>query len=425
MGYRKRTRLLVTKADDTRLLKRINILAVLQVLRQASPISRADIARVTGLTPATVSNVVSIIAGAGMVREVGFGESDGGRPPVLVQFEPGAFYLAGVDLGCSKIIAVVTDLEGKAISRARLDLHVNVGKEGIVSRMFEAAREALREAGPAGNRIAGIGLSVPGLIDVANGVSVFAPNIPSWHDVPIADLFREEFGLPSWVENDARAMALGEARFGAGRGRENLLCVNVGRGIGAGLILNGELYRGERGSAGEIGHTTVDPNGPVCPCGNNGCLEVVAAGPAIAAAAIRAVSTGASTTIRDLVDGRVENITAEVVSAAAQEGDVLAKRLILEAGRYLGIGIANAVNLFSPEMVVIGGGVSRAGELLFEEVRSTVRKRAFTTMVNLPQIVPSELGEDASSVGAAALVLEEMLETGEIVNRARELVGGD
>ncbi|MEW6226980.1 MAG: ROK family transcriptional regulator [Bacillota bacterium] len=412
----------MTKADDTQLLKRINTLAVLQVLRQESPISRAAIARITGLTPATVSNVVSILMGAGMVREVGLGESNGGRPPVLLQFEPGAFYLAGVDLGCSKMIAVVTDLEGKAVSRVKLDLDVNVGKEGIISRMFEAAREALLEAGPAREKVAGIGLSVPGLTDVVNGVSVFAPNIPSWHDVPIADLFCKEFGLPSWIENDARAMALGEARFGAGRGRENLLCVNVGRGVGAGLILNGELYRGERGGAGEIGHTTVDPNGPVCPCGNNGCLEVLAAGPAIAAAAIRAVATGTSTKIRELAGGRVESITAEVVSAAAQEGDVLAERLIVEAGRYLGIGIASAVNLFSPETVVIGGGVSRAGELLFEEVRRTVKKRAFTTMVNLPDIVPSALGEDASSIGAAALVLETMLETGEIVNRARMLL---
>jgi len=411
-----RTGSLPMKADDTRLLRRINTLRVFQVLREKGPMSRAELAGVTGLTPATISNVVSTLIKCRIVREIGFGESSGGRPPVLLEFDPKAFYLAGVDLGVSKVIAVVTDLQGSTVSRAKMDLDVGVGKEGILSRMLEAAREAQSQAGSARDKVAGIGVSVPGLTDVVNGVSVFAPNIPGWSNVPVADIFRGEFSLPCWIENDARAMALGEARFGVGRGRRNLICVNVGRGIGAGLILNGELYRGERGGAGEIGHTTVDPNGPVCPCGNNGCLEVVASGPSIAAAAIRAVSAGARTTIRDMVGGRIENITAEVVSEAANEGDLLARRLICEAGRYLGIGIANAVNLFSPEMVVIGGGVSRAGDLLFNEIKCVVRKRAFTTMVNLPEIVPSSLGEDASSIGAAALVLENMLETGEFVD---------
>jgi len=204
--------------------------------------------------------------------------------------------------------------------------------------------------------------------------------------------------------------------FGAGRGHDNILCINVGRGIGAGIIMNGEIHRGKQGGAGELGHMTIDPNGPVCPCGNHGCLEAMAAGPAIAAAAIRAVSTGSSTLIRDIVDGKIEAITAEVVSQAAAQGDLLATRLIQEAGRYLGIGIANAVNLLSPDIVIIGGGVARAGDILFDEVRATVQKRAFTAMVNLPPILPSAQGEEASSVGAAALVFEEMLAVGSVAN---------
>jgi glucokinase len=200
----------------------------------------------------------------------------------------------------------------------------------------------------------------------------------------------------------------------------------VGRGIGAGIIVNGEIYRGKQSGAGELGHMTVDPNGPMCPCGNHGCLEVMAAGPSIAAAAIRAVSSGASTSIRELTGGRIEEITAEVVSEAADQGDTLAQGLIRESGRYLGIGIANAVNLLSPEIVVIGGGVARAGDILFDEVRKTVQRRAFTTMVNLPPIVPSARGEDASSIGAAALVFEEMLTVGRITElmRATEMGAG-
>ncbi|HPU75930.1 MAG TPA: ROK family protein [Bacillota bacterium] len=407
------------KANDTRILKSINVLAALNVIRGTSGLSRADIARATGLTPATVSSVVSILVSAGIVRETGYGESSGGRPPLLLEFNPDAFYIAGVDLGVSKVITVVTNLEGEVVSRARLEIDAQAGPEAIISRLLDATHAAFADAGEAVAKIAGIGLSVPGLIDPERGLSVFAPNIPGWSNIAIAQRFRSEFGLPCWVENDARAMAIGEAMFGAGRGYQNILCVNAGRGIGAGIIVNGEIYRGKQSGAGELGHMTVDPNGPMCPCGNHGCLEVMAAGPSIAAAAIRAVSSGAGTVIRDLTGGRIEEITAEVVSEAANRGDALAQGFIRESGRYLGIGIANAVNLLSPEIVVIGGGVARAGGILFDEVRKTVQRRAFTTMVNLPPIVPSARGEDASSIGAAALVFEEMLAVGRIADLVR------
>jgi predicted NBD/HSP70 family sugar kinase len=204
-------------------------------------------------------------------------------------------------------------------------------------------------------------------------------------------------------------MAIGEAMFGAGRGRANFLCVNVGRGIGSGIVIGGQIYGGGTGTAGELGHMTVDPNGPLCPCGNRGCLEVMAAGPAIAASAIRAVTSGVHTSIRQLADGRIDAITAELVSEAAQQGDPLARQLIAEAGRYLGIGIANAVNLLGPEIVVIGGGVARAGEILFDEVRRTVERRAFTTRFAMPAILNSEQGEEASAIGAAGMVFEKMI----------------
>ncbi|HOO29851.1 MAG TPA: ROK family transcriptional regulator [Bacillota bacterium] len=404
------------KASDTRILKSINLLAVLKVLRENSSVSRADIARITELTPATVSSIVSLLITAGIAKETGYGESTGGRPPVMVEFNPKAFYLAGVDLGVSKIISVVTDLEGNIVSKTRLELDAHQGVDSIMASLFEATHETLEQVRDVRDRIAGLGLSVPGLIDAERGISVFAPNIPGWSDIPIVKVFEDEFAIPCWVENDARAMAIGEAMFGAGRGHDNILCINVGRGIGAGIIMNGEIHRGKQGGAGELGHMTIDPNGPVCPCGNHGCLEAMAAGPAIAAAAIRAVSTGSSTLIRDIVDGKIEAITAEVVSQAAAQGDLLATRLIQEAGRYLGIGIANAVNLLSPDIVIIGGGVARAGDILFDEVRATVQKRAFTAMVNLPPILPSAQGEEASSVGAAALVFEEMLAVGSVAN---------
>jgi len=260
--------------------------------------------------------------------------------------------------------------------------------------------------------ISGIGLSVPGLIDIKRGLSIFAPNIPDWHNIPLVELFQKRFSLPVYIENDARAMALGEARFGAARGYENILCINVGHGIGGGLIVNGELYRGSSSAAGEIGHQTIIPTGPLCHCGNRGCLEIMASGYAIAASAIRVVNAGGNTIIRDIVDGKIDKITAEVVSKAALMGDVIAIKLIKEAGQYLGIGLANAINLFSPQIVIIGGGVALSGDILFDEVRNIINDRAFITMISRPEIIPSMLGENASVLGASALVLSNTISMG-------------
>ncbi len=390
-------------------LKGKNLPGVLAVLQRKSRVSRAEIARRTRLTPATVSNVVSALNRLGITRSLGQGESRGGRRPILIEFNPKAFYLAGVDLGITKVIAVVTDLHGRIVSRVRAPIDIRAGRERIVEATIETARAAVDAAAEALGRIAGIGLSVPGLIDAQKGISILAPNIPEWRDVPIVELFEKHFRLPALIENDSRAMALGEARFGAGRGYEDIFCVNVGHGVGAGIIIGGELRRGKRYTAGEFGHLTVLPSGPLCHCGNRGCLEVVSGGLAIAANAIRVVSSGGGARIREMAEGNTNRITAELVVLAAKQGDPTARRLLEEAGWYLGIAVANIVNLLEPEIVVIGGGVAGAGETLFEEIREIVRERAFTTLIASPRIVPCGLGENASAIGAAALVLDETI----------------
>lgn len=335
----------------------------------------------------------------------------------MIEFDPEAFYLAGVDLGITKVIAIVADLHGRVVAKAKLDIEVHSGREHILSRMFEAARMVLagpRE--PIRKKVAGLGLSVPGLVDAERGLSLFAPNIPDWQGVPLVGLFQREFGIPTYLENDARAMALGEARYGAGKNCRNLLCVNIGHGIGCGIIINGELYRGTGFTAGEIGHITIIPSGPLCHCGNRGCLEVMAGGHAISASAIRVAKTGVKTLIRDLVGGEINMITAEVVFEAANRGDSAAQELLKEAGRYIGIGLASAVNLLGPDMIVIGGGVARAGAFIIDEVTATIKERAFTTMALAPVIAPSALGEDASCIGACAFVMGRTIMQGELVS---------
>jgi len=393
-------------------LKRKNIIDILLTLQRKSPISRAEIARLSNLTPATVSRVVAELHKRGIIREQGPGVSIGGRRPVLIEFNPEAFYLAGIDLGITKVISVVIDLHGNILSKAKLDIDINAGKDRIIEQMFTVTRRVFSNTNELiRNKLAGIGISLSGIIDTKKGLSVFSPSMPNWHNVPIVQLFQNEFHLPVFIENDARAMALAEARYGAGRDYDNLFCINIGHGIGSGIIINKELYRGKTLTAGEFGHMTLVPSGPLCHCGNRGCLDVMAGGHAIAASAIRVVSSGVNTLIKELVEGDIKKITAEVVAHAAKEGDDIALQLLNEVGRYLGIAIASIINLLNPELIVIGGGVSKAGEFFFEEIKNVIKKRAFTTMVKTPEIVTSSLNEDASSIGAAALVLYEIIST--------------
>ncbi|MBN2323251.1 MAG: ROK family transcriptional regulator [Spirochaetes bacterium] len=402
---------------DKSYLNRKNIIDILLTLQRKNPISRAEIARLSNLTPATVSRVVTELLKRKILRERGPGVSIGGRRPVLIEFNPEAFYLAGIDLGITKVTGVIIDLHGNILSKAKLDIDVSEGKDRIIEWMLTVTKKALSSTSRLiRSKLTGIGVSLSGIIDTNKGLSVFSPSIPNWHNVPIVQLFQNEFHLPVFIENDARAMALAEARYGAGRNYDNFFCINIGHGIGSGIIINKELYRGKTSTAGEFGHMTLVPSGPLCHCGNRGCVEVMAGGHAITASAIRVASSGGNTLIKELVEGDIKKINAEVVALAAKKGDDIALRLLNEVGRYLGIAIANIINLLNPELIVIGGGVSNAGEFFFEEIKNVIKKRAFTTMVNNPEIVTSALGDDASSIGAAALVLSEIISTKGLLN---------
>ncbi len=395
--------------DHQRLFAERNILAALNVLGQERRVSRASIARATGLTPATVSRLISRLEEAGIVRIGGAGESTGGRKPLLVEFLPDAFYLAGVDIGVTKAIVLVIDLHGRLVAREKIALDPEQGRETGLAMILAAAHRAFDGLKNKRSKISGIGLSIPGMVDTDRGIAIQAPNLSGWGNTPLVDIFRKEFGLYCCLENDAKAMALGEARLGAGVGCKNMFTICLGRGIGGGLILNGELYRGSSSTSGEIGHITVNPSGPTCSCGNRGCLEVMASGPAIAAAAMRILASGGASTIKQMVDGRLERITAKLVNLAALEGDPLALRLLTEAAEYIGIGLATVVNLFGPERIIISGGVASAGDFFLDTIRKTVAERAYTYARVRPDFVRSELGDESACIGAAALVLENML----------------
>ncbi|MGZ5334415.1 MAG: ROK family protein [Solirubrobacterales bacterium] len=308
----------------------------------------------------------------------------------------------GVDLGGTKLATGVVDSQQNILHTSR---ESSTGRSE--DEVMGAIEQELREAMEARPRVIGAGLGVPCTIDRERGVAINAVNLEIT-DVPIRDLMRERLGIPVFIDNDANCAALAEHRFGAAKGARNAILLTVGTGIGGGIIINRELYRGTTGAAAELGHIAVEENGPPCQgtCPNRGCVETLASGTALAREGTAAAGRNpGSALFRALQEG---GISGRVVTEAALAGDAVAREVVAEAGRYLGVAVASLVNIFDPDLVVIGGGVTAgAGELLVEPAREEMRRRALPPMNRTP-VTPAALGSDAGMIGAAQMVLEEL-----------------
>ena len=311
----------------------------------------------------------------------------------------------GIDLGATKISTALVDAAGKIIARDYRETRAAEGQKAVIERMVYAAHRVMGEAGIAPSQVTAVGVCSPGPIDVRTGVVTAPPNLPGWKNVPLKQLIEEALGITTFMENDANAAALGEHRFGAGRGVQDMIYVTASTGIGGGLILNGQLYGGTTGAAGEIGHMTVLPWGPYCGCGNRGCLEALASGTAIARDGRELVRRGVPTLIAELAEGHSERVTAKLVAEAADKGDIEAQEILAEAMGYLSVGMASLVNLFNPELIVIGGGLTNLGDGLFGPVRRAIERRAFPAAARAVKVVPAELGGDVGVLGAVAVAM--------------------
>lgn len=311
-------------------------------------------------------------------------------------------YAIGVDLGGTKTLTALVDGRGRVVARVRVATPTT-GPDGVLEAIVASVAELSDRSGIAPRSALGVGVGAPGPLDPDSGVVFEPPNLPGWRDVPLAARMAERLGVPTFVENDANAAAMGERWVGAGRGVDDLVYLTVSTGIGGGLILGGRLYRGTSGTAGEVGHMVIARGGPRCGCGRAGCLEALASGTAIAREARLAVESGRPTVLSQVPS---EAITAEAVARAAEDGDPLAREIFAGAAAALGVGITNLVNLLNPALVIIGGGVSRAGELLFAPLRRIVREEAFERPGAAVRVVPAALGDDVGVIGAAAVVYE-------------------
>ena len=309
----------------------------------------------------------------------------------------------GIDVGGTNVkIALVND-EGKILYSNSVPTRAEMGYEYTVNNIKQAIYDLLKETKLEPKDIQGMGFGFPGQVDYKAGIVRNAPNIPGWVEIPIAKIFEDEFHIPTRVDNDVRCAALGELNYGAGKGCENLICITVGTGIGSGLVVNGKLVRGASNAAGEIGHIKLQMNGgPICGCGDTGCLEAFASGPAIVALAEDYIKGGKSTKYRELANGAP--ITPYIVCEAAKAGDPVAQRIFTIVGEYIGIGLASVVNLLNPEKIIIGGGVADAGEYLFNPLTETLKNRAMKIAGETVEIVHAELGNTAGVIGASLLI---------------------
>jgi glucokinase len=309
----------------------------------------------------------------------------------------------GCDLGGTNLRAAVVDVEsGDVLHLEIIPTLAREMHEAVMHRMSDLVLHVLQLAGLDKDDIGGIGIGVPGVVDLEKGETLFLPNLPgTWPHIPLADTITRHTGIPTVLLNDVRSITNGEWRFGAGRGVDTLAVFAIGTGIGGGLVINGQLHLGLGGTGGELGHTMIDFNGPVCGCGNNGCLEAYASGPAIAAMGMKAVSQGRTTKIAELCGYDLNRITPKLIANAAQAGDEIAKDIYEKAGFYIGIAAASVCASIGPRRIIIGGGVAKAGALLLDPIRRTVRQRVHVMPVEQVEIVPSQLGDNAGIIGVA------------------------
>ena len=313
-----------------------------------------------------------------------------------------------VDLGGSKILTAVVNSKGDILSRDHSITPAAKGPEAVIQAILESTQRALSQAGITAAELEAICLGAPGLSNPETGVVFTSPHLPGWKDVPLRDIVRERTGVETMLINDANAAALGELCFGAAKGARNFIYITLSTGIGGGIVIDGEIYAGSLGTAGEIGHMTIDTNGPKCNCGNTGCWETLASGTALAREARQRIADGAKTSILEYSNGDIKKVSAETVHNAARQGDTLAEKLIAQTGYYVGVGLANLINIFNPELIVIGGGLSNIGDRLLEPAYKVAEERAYEPAFKSVRFARAELGRNSGVIGAAAYAFREM-----------------
>jgi glucokinase-like ROK family protein len=396
---------------DKYILNTLNKQTIINLIRSSPGIHRAELSRASGLSMPSVMRITDEFIRKGLVRDLGKGESSGGKPPNLLEFIPDCRYAAGIDVGTTNISAILMDLSARIVRKHIIPTDVKEGPGKVIGRVLETMGRVLDNSGVERKKILGIGIGMPGLIDPKRGTVRFSPDF-GWEDADVAGPVEKRFGLPVIIDNVTRSMAMAERWFGAGRDVDNFMCINLGYGIGAAVVIDGELYKGNSGSSGEFGHITMERNGPRCSCGNRGCLEALSSGNAIAERAKEIAAADAASLMLKLAGGDRDAVDARVVFDAARSGDPAALKIAGEAMDYLGTAIAGIINFLDPKVIILEGGVTKAGDVLSRGVSEAIGRRRMKRAGEDTTIVISRMGDDAAAIGAASFHLKTFIERG-------------
>ena len=392
------------------LMRDLNVNLVVNMVKSMGPISRADLARESKLSPAAVSGIVARLMRTGILSEIAGRSSRVGRPPVLLRLNERAGYVIGIKLTEYGLTTVVTNLAAEVIHSAASTARLVGDPQAAIAAIESAVRDAFAKSGVKRKMVIGVGIGLAGIIDSAAGVCRVS-HILQWRDVALSEPLRRSLRIPVWADNDVNTLAVAEKWFGAGVGLRHFLTVTVGRGVGLGIVLNGEIYRGAFGGAGEFGHTIVDPSGPLCNCGRQGCLEALISEPVLRSRVSAALGYEVS---RD-----------KLIRLAAERNEA-AVEVLSEAGRHLGLAVANLVTVLNPERVIVSGEGTRLGPAFFDVMEEVIREKSFANLGADLDIVVQRWGDDTWAVGAATLVLRELfsLRIGEEPARLPERLAG-
>jgi glucokinase-like ROK family protein len=384
-------------------VKNINKHTAIDLIRfTPGGISRVELAHQLGLTRAAITAIIDELQDKKIVFEAKKRHGNG-RSPIILEINPNGGKVVGIEMGATHITYILADWSASVLNEIEIPFNIDDGPEIGIKTIDENIHSFLAQSGLTINDIGAVGIGVPGPINLEFGTVNAPPIMAGWDRYPIRDRLKEIWGVPISLNNDAEMGALGEWAYGVGRGETNLVYIKVGTGIGAGLLLDGRIYHGTTGSAGEIGHMTIEEDGPICTCGNYGCLEAIVGGHAIANQAIRAVYRGERTVISSIQP--IDSITSRHVLSAAKRGDLIAQRIIIDAGKHLGTAISGVINLINPSTIIIGGGLSQMGDVILEPIRQTIKVRGLKSSLQAVRITQAMLGRRASAMGSVVQAL--------------------
>ncbi|MBE3066403.1 MAG: ROK family transcriptional regulator [Chloroflexi bacterium] len=396
------------RTGDQALVREINLSVIMNRLRTNAPISRAALAETTGLNKTTVSSLVNELIERQFVQEIGLTSPSSGRPAILLKLNPTAGFIVSCEIGVDFILVICTDFAPEIIWRHEEHIDPTIGQHAILDRALAILHQAIEVGCPACGTLWGMAVGVPGLVDQTTGALLFAPNL-GWKDLPIRAILQESINVHLFVDNEANLAALGEHYFGAAQGYEEVLYISAGVGLGGGIVHGGRMFSGVTGVGAEFGHMTMDPNGEICKCGNQGCWETQVSQQALFRHVWRRVERGEVSRLSEMSGGSRASLTVPLIVDAARAGDAVALDALEIIGRHLGIGIASLVNALNPELVVFGGILSLAGEFLMPVIEKEVEQRALKSNREAMQLVLARHTSDACVMGGVAAVYQAML----------------